>query len=454
MESINPATGEPIQSYQAISDEALESLIRTTHDTFQAWKQTPLQTRCQQLLKVSELLNERKEALARLMANEMGKPIRGGRAEVEKCAWVCEYYAEHTARILAPKKLESDNELSEQHYCPQGIILAIMPWNYPFWQVFRFAAPNLAAGNVGLLKHAGNVTACGLAIESLFRDAGFPEHAFRTLLVDKQQIETVISDPRVRGVTLTGSTAAGRKVAAMAGQHLKKTVLELGGSDAYVVLEDADLELAAAKCVKSRLLNSGQSCIAAKRFIVMDPVHDEFVERVQALIQEQVVGDPLDENTDIGPMARQDLRDELHEQVEASIKAGARCLVGGNPDTGKPGAFYPPTLLTGVLPGMPAYEEELFGPVAAIIRVTSEDEAFRVANSSAFGLGGAIFSRNSDRARALAVTHMDTGACFINDFVASDPRLPFGGVKDSGYGRELSDLGQHEFLNIKTVSIA
>ncbi len=333
------------------------------------------------------------------------------------------------------------------------MILAVMPWNFPFWQVFRFAAPNLMAGNAGLLKHASNVQGCALAIEEVFRDAGFPEGLFKTLLIPGSRVDPVIEHPLVRGVTLTGSTPAGKAVASKAGEALKKTVLELGGSDPYVILEDADLESAAAVCATARLVNSGQSCIAAKRFIVVAGVREEFERRFVAAMAATKMGDPMEEDTVVGPQARADLRDELHDQVVRSIAAGARCILGGKIPEG-PGAFYPPTVLTDVGPGMPAYSEELFGPVATLIPVENEEEALRVANDTSFGLGAAVFTRDVERGARIAREELEAGACFVNDFVRSDPRLPFGGVKESGYGRELSPFGILEFVNIKTVWVA
>jgi succinate-semialdehyde dehydrogenase/glutarate-semialdehyde dehydrogenase len=380
----------------------------------------------------------------------MGKPVREGRVEAEKCAWVCEYYAENAARFLADEPVETDASASFVAFRPLGIVLAVMPWNFPFWQVFRFAAPGLMAGNAGLLKHASNVPGCALAIEEVFREAGFPEGLFRALLVGSERVEALIEHPLVRAVTLTGSATAGRAVAGAAGRNLKKTVLELGGSDPYVILEDADLEAAVETCVKSRLINSGQSCIAAKRFIVVEPVREAFERGFVERMARAIVGDPMDEGTDVGPQARADLRDDLHRQVEATIALGARCLLGGEvPD--REGAWYPPTVLTDVKPASPGYEEELFGPVASIIPVADEAEAIQVANDTSFGLGAAVFTRNVERGRRIAAEELEAGACFVNGLVKSDPRLPFGGIKESGYGRELSAFGIREFVNVKSV---
>jgi succinate-semialdehyde dehydrogenase/glutarate-semialdehyde dehydrogenase len=396
------------------------------------------------------ILRARAGEFARLMGEEMGKPVRDGRGEAEKCAWVCDYYAEHAERFLAPEAVETDARESFVTFQPLGVVLAVMPWNFPFWQVFRFAAPALMAGNTAVLKHASNVPGCALAIEDIFRQAGFPVNVFRSLLVGSSQVNSIIENPLVRAVTLTGSTPAGRAVAARASQMLKKSVLELGGSDPYIVLDDADLDLAAATCASSRLINSGQSCIAAKRFVVTEKNRAAFERRFVERMKSARMGDPLDEATQVGPQARVDLRDDLHRQVEQSMARGASLLLGGERPDG-PGAFYPPTVLTGVGPGMPAYDEELFGPVAAIIPVAGEEEAIRVANDSVFGLGAAIFTRDIDRGRQLAAERIDAGTVVVNTFVRSDPRLPFGGVKESGYGRELSHYGIKEFVNIKTV---
>jgi succinate-semialdehyde dehydrogenase/glutarate-semialdehyde dehydrogenase len=382
----------------------------------------------------------------------MGKPVRDGRAEAEKCAWVCEYYAENAEAFLQPEVIPTDARKSFVTFQPVGVVLAVMPWNFPFWQVFRFAAPALMAGNTGVLKHASNVPGCALAIEEVFRRAGFPDHAFRTLLIGSKAVEAVIEHPLVRAVTLTGSTPAGKAVASKAGAMIKKTVLELGGSDAYVVLEDADLEATVATCVASRLINAGQSCIAAKRFVVVEAVRSRFEDAFVTRMRQATVGDPLDEATQVGPLARHDLRDDLHHQVQASLAQGATCLLGGMIPEG-PGAYYPPTVLTQVSKGMPAYDEELFGPVAAILAVPDEQEAIRVANDSVFGLGAAVFTRDLAKGEHLAAHALEAGCCFVNALVKSDPRLPFGGIKESGYGRELSAYGIKEFVNIKTVFV-
>jgi succinate-semialdehyde dehydrogenase/glutarate-semialdehyde dehydrogenase len=400
--------------------------------------------------KAAAILRERAREFGELMTAEMGKPVAGGVAEAEKCAWVCDYYADNAEEFLADQEVETDASRSFVTFQPIGVVLAVMPWNFPFWQVFRFAAPNLMAGNAGVLKHASNVPGCALAIEEVFRGAGFPDGLFRTLLVPGSRVDSIIENPLVRAVTLTGSTPAGRAVAEKAGEQLKKTVLELGGSDPYLILEDADLDAAAATCATARLINSGQSCIAAKRFLVVEAVREEFEERFVAAMAATKMGDPMEEDTVVGPQARGDLRDELHDQVKRSVASGARCLLGGEIPEG-PGAFYPPTVLTDVRPGMPAYSEELFGPVASVIPVKGEAEAIRVANDSVFGLGAAVFTRDEERGTRIAREELEAGACFVNAFVRSEPRLPFGGVKESGYGRELAPFGILEFVNIKTV---
>lgn len=450
--SINPATGASIREYKGHEPAEVKESVRAAHRAFPAWRKAGFPARSEAMRTAAKLLRERADRYARLMAEEMGKPIQAGRGEVEKCAWVCEYYAENAESFLSPQTVETQAAKSFVAFEPIGVVLAVMPWNFPFWQVFRFAATALMAGNTALLKHASNVPGCALAIEEVFRDAGVPDHVFRSLLIDSNQVKAVIKNPLVRAVTLTGSNKAGKAVAQLSGKMLKKTVMELGGSDPYVILKDADLELAVEKCVTSRLINSGQSCIAAKRFIVVEELKDEFERRFVERMRSARMGDPLSEETEIGPQARVDLRDELHDQVQRSIAKGARCLLGGEKPEG-PGAFYPPTVLTDVKKGMPAYREELFGPVASIIAVKGEKTAIRTANDHIYGLGAAVFTANLERGERIATTELDAGCCFVNDFVKSDPRLPFGGVKESGYGRELSHYGIQEFVNIKTVSI-
>ncbi|MGA8180184.1 MAG: NAD-dependent succinate-semialdehyde dehydrogenase [Desulfobacterales bacterium] len=450
--AINPATGDTIKTYeQTPFDEAVKR-IETAHQAFTAWKRTNFSQRAELMKKASQILTGNKEEYAKIMAMEMGKPVRQGRAEVEKCAWVCEYYADNALKMLLPEKIETDASNSFVSFQPLGVILAIMPWNYPFWQVFRFAAPGLMAGNAAVLKHASNVPGCALAIEDVFNKAGFPENLFQNLLIPGKQIQRVMEHPLIRAVTLTGSNSAGQAVAATAGKMLKKSVLELGGSDPYIVFEDADLEAAAKSCVESRLLNSGQSCIAAKRFVVIESVRQRFEEMFIEYMQAKKMGNPLEEDIDIGPQARFDLREDLHRQVARSVEKGAKCLLGGEIPKGK-GAFYPTTVLSAVRKGMPAYDEEIFGPVGAIISVKDEREAIQVANDSTFGLGAAIFTGDIKRGERIATTELEAGCCFVNTFVKSDPRLPFGGIKSSGYGRELSHYGIKEFVNIKTVYV-
>ena len=448
--TIDPTTGETIRVYTELSPGEAALIVENADNAFHSWRRTSFDERAALMRQAASILRAGADEYARLMAEEMGKPVRDGRAEAEKCAWVCDYYAENAGRFLAPEYVETDAQESFVTFQPLGVILAVMPWNFPFWQVFRFAAPALMAGNTAVLKHASNVPGCALAIEDIFRQAGFPEGVFRTLLVGSNQVDGIIEHPLVRAVTLTGSTPAGRAVAAKAGEMLKKTVLELGGSDAYVVLDDADLDHAVETCVSSRLINSGQSCIAAKRFIVTAKNREAFERRYVERMKRARVGNPLDEATEVGPQARADLRDDLQRQVEESVARGARLLLGGEIPDG-PGAFYPPTVLTGVRRGMPAYEEELFGPVAAIIPVADEEEAIRVANDSVFGLGAALFTQDLERGRRLAAERIEAGTVVVNTFVRSDPRLPFGGIKESGYGRELSHYGIKEFVNIKTV---
>lgn len=450
--STNPATAKLVREYDEHTAEEADRIIESVAAAQGTWQSTELGGRARLMRKAAGILRDRAGDYALLMTAEMGKPVTQGRSEAEKCAWVCEYYADNAAEFLAPERIESDASESLVVYRPLGTVLAIMPWNFPFWQVFRFAAPTLMAGNTALLKHASNVSECALAIEGIFRDAGFPDNVFRTLLVSGKNTGRVIENRHINAVSITGSTEAGKSVAATAGAALKKTVLELGGSDAYVILEDADLQEAAETCVTSRLINSGQSCIAAKRFVVPARIRDHFEELFVTEMQRRKLGDPTKEETEIGPQARADLRDDLHRQVLESIDKGARCLLGGFVPEDE-GAWYPATVLTDVGPGMPAYDEELFGPVAAIIPVADEDEAIRVANDSAFGLGAAVMTRDVRRGKKIAAEQLEAGACFVNTYVKSDPRLPFGGIKDSGYGRELGRNGIHEFVNIKTVYI-
>ena len=451
--TVNPSTGKRIANYSEMSSAQIEKVLRATEDTFQSWRRFDLSERIEPLRRLADHLRTRASEYAELMAEEMGKPLNAAEQEIHKCAWVCDYYSESAPESLADQIVESDASRSLVTFQPLGIILAIMPWNFPFWQVVRFAAPTLTAGNAAILKHAPNVTGCGLALEELFRTAGYPEHLFRTLVIDVPEVDTIIRDDRIKAVTLTGSTTAGRAVAAAAGSVIKKSVLELGGSDPSVVLADADLDVAADACVESRLNNSGQSCIAAKRLIVVQSVRDAFQARVVNRMSEVVPGDPTEPATTLGPIARFDLRENLHRQVTISVAHGARVVLGGELPEG-PGFFYPPTVLTDVGPGMPAYDEELFGPVVSIIPVADEDEALRVANTTVYGLGASIYTSDVEKGERLASEWLEAGACFVNSFVRSDPRLPFGGIKQSGYGRELSPMGIREFVNVKTVWVA
>ncbi|MEO1258435.1 MAG: NAD-dependent succinate-semialdehyde dehydrogenase [Bacteroidota bacterium] len=447
---INPATGEKVQSYQLLTESELQPKFRQINTAWESWKTTSFGHRRELMLAAAHILRGRRETFARQMTIEMGKTIASARAEVDKCAWVCEYYAAKAEQFLADEEVETDAGKSYVSYQPLGIVLAVMPWNFPFWQVFRFAAPALMAGNAGILKHASNVPGCAAAIEEIFESAGFPKGVFTNLHISARMVEGVIRQPFVKAVTLTGSEPAGRSVARNAGDCLKKTVLELGGSDPYLVLADADLEHAAEVCKNSRLINGGQSCIGAKRIIVVRDIYDDFLQLFKEKMAAAKFGDPMDASNDIGPMARQDLRDELHEQVTLSIEKGADCILGGQvPDMD--GCYYPPTILTNVKPGMPAYHDELFGPAAAVIKAADEDEAIRIANDSVFGLGAAIFTEDLEHGERIARERLNAGSCFVNGLVKSDPRLPFGGIKSSGYGRELSHFGIREFVNIKTV---
>ena len=448
--STNPATGDLIETFDEMTIDECHSIVCAADSAFKKWRRTNFTLRRSCLTKLAELLRARADIFAKHMALEMGKPLAQGKTEVEKCAWVCEYYANNGEEFLSPRPVQTENPVSYVSFQPVGVVLAVMPWNFPHWQVFRFLAPALMAGNAGLLKHASNVTRCALDIEEVVRLAGFPPDLFRVLRIGSSKVADVISQPLIRAVTLTCSTPAGRAVAECAGKNLKKCVLELGGSDPYIILEDADLELAATKCVGSRLMNSGQSCIAAKRFIAVESIYDLFVRRYVDIMSPKKVGDPLQSGIDLGPMARVDLRDELHQQVQESVSKGARLLLGGVvPKTS--GAYYPPTVLADVVPGMPAYDQELFGPVASIIKAKDKADAISIANSSVFGLGAAVFTKDTSRGLRIAEFELEAGCCFVNQAVHSDPRLPFGGIKESGYGRELGPFGIHEFVNIKSV---
>jgi len=450
--AINPATNETLESYPVHDAGRVESVVAEAQRAHLAWRHRPVEERAAPLRALASLLEERKDALGARMTAEMGKPITQAIAEVEKCVRVCDYYLAHAADHLAPVPAETDAATSYWTYRPLGIVLGIMPWNYPFWQVMRFAVPTITAGNAALLKHAPSVPGCALDLHHLFRDAGYPDGLFTNLFVDVDTVGDLIDDPRIRAVSLTGSVAAGKTVAQRAGSAIKKCVLELGGSDPSLILEDADLDLAARSCALGRFNNTGQSCIAAKRFIAVASVHDAFERRLIDAMDDWVPGDPTDPRTTLGPMARTDLRDALHDQVARSVAGGARLVRGGQvPD--RDGAWYPPTLLADVGPEMPAYDEELFGPVACLIRVADEEEAISVANDTRFGLGAAVYTRNLARGERIAADLLDAGSCFVNGIVKSDPHLPFGGTKESGFGRELSPLGIREFTNAKTVWI-
>jgi len=450
--TINPTDGQEIASYEVYDENKVDKALKQAMKTFEEWRRQPFSKRSTVLKNIAKELRKEKEKLATIATLEMGKPIQQSRDEVEKCAKALEFYAKEGAKFLANEMVETDARKSYVTFQPLGVVLAIMPWNFPYWQVFRAMAPTVMAGNVMVLKHASNVCASALAIERVILSAGAPKGLLQTLILPSSRIEKLIDDPAIAAVTLTGSTAAGSKVAEAAGRNLKKQVLELGGSDAYVILEDADMDVAVEIAVRGRLVNSGQSCVSAKRFIVVRSIRKEFEQRYTEQMKLATYGNPMDEKSRIGPLARTDLRDQLHEQVLKSKEKGAKILCGGF-IPGGPGAYYPPTVLTNVKKGMPAYEEELFGPVAAVIEAKDEKDALRIANDSIYGLGGGIISSNRARAEKLAVEELDAGSCFVNDFVHSDPRLPFGGVKHSGYGREIGAFGIREFVNIKTVYI-
>jgi succinate-semialdehyde dehydrogenase/glutarate-semialdehyde dehydrogenase len=449
--SINPATGQTIRTFRPISDQDLDARLQCAADAYDRHRRTPVWERTRMLLRAAEILESEKEEFGRLMVTEMGKTLKAAVEEAAKCAWGCRYYAENAERFLADEKVETGPAQTFIAYQPIGPILAVMPWNFPFWQVFRFAAPALAAGNVGLLKHASNVPQCALAIEDIFRRAGFAEGCFQTLLIETERVRRVIEDPRVAAVTLTGSMGAGSHVASSAAKEIKKSVLELGGSDPFIVMASADFEAAVRTAVRARTINNGQSCIAAKRFIVAESIADEFERRLVAGMKALVVGDPMDPATDVGPLANEAQVKTLTEQVAQSVRAGARLLTGGHA-LDRPGYYFAPGVLAGVTEDSPAYRDEIFGPVALLFRARDIDEAIDIANDSPFGLGASAWTRDAlERSRFIA--ELEAGMVFINAMVASDPRLPFGGVKQSGYGRELSVYGLREFVNIKTVWI-
>jgi succinate-semialdehyde dehydrogenase/glutarate-semialdehyde dehydrogenase len=451
MKSINPTTNQIIREYSEHTSSEVKKIIEDVHTEWLIWKETSLEHRSIIFRNAASILRERKEIYAQLITEEMGKIIRESLAEVEKCANACNYYADHAAELLEDQVITSDASRSLVTFQPLGVILAVMPWNFPFWQVFRFAVPSLMAGNAAVLKHASNVTGCSLAIEEIFRNAGFPKNLFRSLVIPSTKVEQVITNPQIVAATLTGSEFAGSQVASIAGKHIKKTVLELGGSDAFIILEDADMDKAVKTAITARMINQGQSCIAAKRFIVVKSRANEFETRVKLALESLRMGDPSDMQTDVGPLARKDIADEIDKQVKSSIAAGARLVIGGQP-VKRPGFYYQPTLLADVTKGMAVYSEETFGPVVSISSVKDEEEAITVANDSEFGLGGSIWTENLEHGEAIA-RKIDTGAIFVNGLTKSDPRLPFGGIKRSGYGRELGEFGIREFVNVKTIWI-
>ena len=448
----NPSNDQPGPTYEGHTrDEALV-IAREVRRTWEAWRHTAFPDRANLMQAAARVLRRQQDVLAELMTAEMGKTLKEGRGEIEKCAFNCDYFAENAEQFLARRPIDIGGPKTFVTYNPLGVILAVMPWNFPFWQVFRFAAPALTAGNAAVLKHASNVPGCALAIEGVFRDAGFPQNLFRTLLIPSRDVRALIEDPNIAAITLTGSVDAGRQVAGAAGAALKKTVLELGGSDAYVVLADANIERAAEICAASRMVNGGQSCIAGKRFIVVSEVRDAFERALAGRMQSYTIGDPRDPATKLGPLSSVDARNAIHAQVTDSLAKGARLLTGGEIPK-RPGAWYPPTVLTNVRLGMPVYDEEVFGPVAAVIEAQNEADAIRIANESRFGLGSGVITRDLARGERIAADELEAGMSFVNSNVRSDPRLPFGGIKDLGYGRECSDFGIHEFVNIKSVLV-
>jgi len=452
MKSINPENQQMICEYAEHTGLEVKQIIESVHQAWLAWKETSFEYRGGLFLKAAATLRARKEELARLMTLEMGKIVQESRAEIEKCAVCCDYFAVQASGLLQDQVIPSDASRSLVSFQPLGVILAVMPWNFPFWQVFRFAAPTLMAGNTAVMKHASNVPGCSLAIEEVFRQAGFPENVFRSLMIPSAMVEPILADPHIRAVTLTGSEAAGSQVASAAGKHIKKSLLELGGSDPFIILEDADLEAAVNTAVTARMINQGQSCIAAKRFILVEEVADAFIGRLKTRMEALRYGDPLDPETQLGPLARRDLVDDIERQVNESLAAGARLVLGGKrPD--RTGCYFEPTILDHVTKGMAVYRQETFGPVFAVIRVADEKEAIAVANDTEFGLGGSVWTRDVKRGEAIA-RKIETGAMFVNGMTKSDPRMPFGGIKKSGYGRELAEQGIREFVNIKTIWIA
>ena len=449
--SINPATGETIKTFESLSESQIDEKLQRAADTFRSYRLTTFTERETLMMRAAEIIEAEKDSFARMMTSEMGKPIKGAVGEAEKCAWVCRYYAENARQHLADELVETTAKRSYIRFQPLGPVLAVMPWNFPFWQVFRFAAPALMAGNVGLLKHSSNVPQCAMAIEDIFQRAGFPAGSFQTLLVGSDAVKRILEDRRVVAATLTGSEPAGRSVASIAGQQIKKTVLELGGSDPFIVMASANLEEAVTTAVKARTINNGQSCIAAKRFFVASEIYDEFERRFVELMKELKVGDPLKESTEIGPLATEQILKDVDDQVRTSVASGALVLTGGKKIEG-PGNFYEPTVLANIPRDSPAYCEEVFGPVALLFRINSIDEAIELSNNTTFGLGASAWTSDTSEQERF-IDELEAGCVFVNGMVASDPRLPFGGIKSSGYGRELGEFGIREFVNIKTVWI-
>ncbi len=452
IKTVNPTTGKLIKEYKEMSDKELSEIIDASHAAFLKWSQTSFDDRAKLMRNAADLLNKNKKEYADIITMEMGKPTKAAQAEVEKCAWVCDHYADNAEEYLKPRMIKTEMAKSYVTYQPLGVVFAIMPWNFPFWQVFRFAAPTLMAGNAGILKHAPISTGTALAIEQLFADAGFPENLFRSVIADNEGAAKIIANPKVIAVTLTGSERAGSAVGAESAKNLKKVVLELGGCDPYVILDDADLELAAEAIVTSRMNNSGQVCIAAKRIIATDAVRDKLQQLLVEKVQRYQMGDPTDEKTNFGPLAREDIRNEVHKQVRETIDSGATLITGGVVPERK-GYYYPPTILSNVKKGMTAFDSEIFGPVISIVPAKDEDEAIELANATKYGLAGAVFTSDTDRGEKIARDKIHAGSVAVNTYVASDPRVPFGGIKLSGYGRELSAEGIREFVNVKTVSI-
>ncbi len=452
IKTFTPHTGELLKEYQTLSKEELNEVLNNTHEAYKAWSTTSFAERAKKLTRTASILEDEKKACAELMALEMGKPISQGITEIDKCISLCHYYAEHAEKHLATREIETENSKSYVCHRPLGTVFAIMPWNYPFWQVLRFLCPTLMAGNAGLLKHAPICTGTALKIESIIEQAGFPKHLFRSLVMDEKLSEEVIAHKSVIAVTLTGSERAGSAVGQLAGKHLKKIVLELGGSDPYVICDDANLELACDQIVRSRMNNSGQVCIAAKRVIVTQKNYQQLSDLILEKLKAIKMGNPLESACQFGPMARLDLRNELHKQVEQSVADGAKLILGGEIPKEK-GFYYPPTMLVDVEPGMEAFEHELFGPVMCLIKANDEEHALKLANQTPYGLGAAVFTEDLEKGEHIACNVLQAGACFVNKFVGSDPRLPFGGIKLSGYGRELSKEGLLEFVNTKTIVV-